>query len=204
MSLVLIEAPEVEPVLLEDVKGHLAVDSNDFDSLLHSYIVAVRQHLDGATGILRRAIVRQTWELRLRAFPDVLELPLPPLQSITSISFVDTNGETQTISPSAYQVGGIGGAQPGCIVPAFGTQWPAARDVPESVKIRFVCGYPGDGGSPEDLRANIPGPLRQAIMELVADLWANRENVSADQSFAVPMPANAKALLAPFRVWSFA
>jgi hypothetical protein len=41
-------------------------------------------------------------------------------------------------------------------------------------------------------------------MELVADMWANRENVSADQSFAVPMPANAQALLAPYRVWAFA
>lgn len=203
MTLVQIEAPEVEPVTLSEAKAHLAIDGDDFDDLVAGYISAARQHLDGATGILRRAIVRQTWELRLRAFPDVLELPLPPLQSVTSISYIGTDGDTQTLSPSAYQVGGIGGAQPGCIVPAFGSQWPATRDVPEAVKIRFVAGYPDNGASPPDLRANIPTPLRQAIMELVADMWANRENVSADQSFAVPMPANAQALLAPYRVWAF-
>lgn len=203
MTLVLVEGPEIEPVTLTSVKDHLAIDTSDFDALLHGYILAVRQHLDGRDGILRRALVRQTWDLKLRAFPDILELPLPPLQSVTSISYVDTNGSTQTLATDGYQVAGVGGSQPGYIVPAFGGSWPATRDMPEAVTVRFVCGYPDDGGSPPDLVANIPEAIRTAIMSMIADLWSNRETVSVDQSFAVPMPTSAKALLTPYRVWAF-
>jgi uncharacterized phiE125 gp8 family phage protein len=194
MTLVLVEAPAAEPVTLEAVKAHLAIDSDDFDDQLAGYIAAVRAHLDGPDGILGRALVTQTWDLKLRCFPAVIELPLPPLQSVTSITYIDANGDTQTLSESAYQVSGIGGSQRGCISPAYGERWPSIRDVPEAVTVRFVAGYGDDG---------VPPAIKQAIMEMVADLWANRETVSSDQTYAVVTPANAKALLAPFKAWRF-
>jgi uncharacterized phiE125 gp8 family phage protein len=194
MTLILVDGPESEPVALYDVKDHLAIDASDFDDLLVGYIASVRAYLDGRDGILGRALVTQTWDLRLPCFPAVIELPLPPLQSVTSISYVDANGDTQTLSPSGYQVSGIGGSQRACIAPAYGTRWPVTRDVPEAITVRFVAGYPDDG---------VPPAIKQAIMEMVADLWANRETVSADQSYAVVMPATAKALLAPYRAWRF-
>jgi uncharacterized phiE125 gp8 family phage protein len=201
--LILIEAPADEPVTLEAVKNHLAVDTSDFDDQLTGYIASVRAYLDGRDGILGRALIAQTWDLKLRCFPAVIELPLPPLQSVMSITYIDANGDTQTLSESAYQVSGIGGSQRGCIAPAYGERWPSSRDVPEGITVRFVAGYPDDGNSPPDLAANVPPAIKQAIMEMVADLWANRETVSAEQTYAVAMPATAKSLLAPFRAWRF-
>jgi uncharacterized phiE125 gp8 family phage protein len=201
--LIQVEAPTVEPVTLEQAKAHLAIDADDFDDLLSGYIASIRAYLDGRDGILGRALIAQTWDYKLPCFPSVIELPLPPLQSVTSITYTDANGDTQTLSPSAYQVSGIGGSQRGCIAPAYGTRWPVTRDMPEAVTVRFVAGYPDDGGSPPDLAANVPPAIKQAIMEMVADLWANRETVSPDQTYAVVMPATAKALLAPFKAWRF-
>jgi uncharacterized phiE125 gp8 family phage protein len=201
--LISVTGPADEPVTLEAVKAHLAVDADDFDDQIAGYIASVRAYLDGRDGILGRAIIAQTWDLKLRCFPAVIELPLPPLQSVTSITYIDANGDTQTLSPSGYQVSGIGGSQRGCIAPAYGERWPSIRDVPEAVTVRFVAGYPDDGGEPPDPAANVPPAIKQAVMEMVADLWANRETVSPDQSYAVVMPANAKALLAPFKAWRF-
>lgn len=204
MTLILVDAPAVEPVTLDQVKVHCAIDASDFDDLLTGYIAAVRAHIDGRDGTLGRALVAQTWDLKLSGFLPRIDLPLPPLQSVTSISYTDTGGNSQALDASAYQVTGIGAAQGAAILPAYGTTWPATRDVPEAVTIRFVAGYPDDGGSPPDLAANVPGAIKTAILEMVADLWANRENVAAEQIYPVPMPANARALLWPYRVWSLA
>lgn len=199
----LISAATSEPVTLVEAKAHCAIDSDDFDSLLTDYIAAVRAHLEKTLG---RALVAQTWELRLPNFPaygDAIELPIPPLQSVESVTYTDTFGDTATLAPAAYQVCGVGGEQPGCIVPAYGLSWPEVRRQPEAVTIRFIAGYQDDGASPPDLAANVPPPIKAAMLAMVADLFQNRETVSTDESYAVPMPAVPKALLAPYKVWKF-
>jgi uncharacterized phiE125 gp8 family phage protein len=198
----LITAPTAEPLTLAEVKAHCAIDSDDFDTILTGCVAGVRAHLEKTLG---RALVTQTWELRLPNFPafgDAIELPRPPLQSVTSVSYVDTFGETATLATAAYQVYGVGGDQPGAIAPAYGLSWPEVRRLPEAVTIRFTAGYPGDGASPEDLAANVPPDIKAAMLAMVADLFANRESVSADQTYSIPIPATAKSLLAPFKVWS--
>jgi uncharacterized phiE125 gp8 family phage protein len=200
MSLFLIEAPEAEPVTLTEAKAHCAIDSTDFDTLLTGYIAAVRAHVEKTTG---RTLVSQTWELRLPGFPcGAIELPRPPLQSVTSVKYTDEAGAVQTLSPSAYQVSGIDGDQPASVAPAFGMRWPGARHTPEAVIVRFVCGYPDDGASPPNPAANVPPQIRQAIIEMIADLFANRETTGTDQAYAIPIPTTARALLQPFKVWS--
>lgn len=190
MDLTLVSAPAEVPVSLAEAKSHLRVLTADEDALITSLVLAATAHLDGRSGILGRALVTQTWELRLDGFPDCLELPLPPLQSVTSIKYLDDTGTETTLDPSAYVV--ESGHYFGRIRPAYGLTWPVPRDESGAVRVRFVAGY---GGA-----AAVPAPVRHAILLLVGHWWINRE-AAGEEQFVHPFAVDALTL--PFRVPAF-
>jgi uncharacterized phiE125 gp8 family phage protein len=68
MSLVLVTAPTAEPVTLAQVKAQLRITVTTYDDLLNALITAVRMHLEGRDGWLGRALLQQTWDLKLDCF----------------------------------------------------------------------------------------------------------------------------------------
>ncbi len=124
----------------------------------------------------RRALITQTWKLVLREFPQYsainrtkVYLPRPPLQSVTSVVYVDDNGSTQTLAGSEYQVNDD--SYPAYIEPAFGKSWPTLRpETAEAVAITYVAGF---GNS----STNIPAQYQNLIFELVAFRFMNRGDV---------------------------
>src|SRR4051812_2411410 len=95
-SPVLVTAPTSEPITRTEVKLHLRVDVDITaeDALIDAHIIAARRLVETHTG---RQLITATWDLFLPGFPDcdVLALPNPPLQSVTSITYYDT-AETPT------------------------------------------------------------------------------------------------------------
>lgn len=73
-----------------------------------------------------------------KAFPDPC-FRLPPLQSVSAITYVDADGTTQTLAADQYTVDAV--SQPARITPAYGVSWPATRAQTNAVKVRFVAGY---------------------------------------------------------------
>src|SRR5262245_51469019 len=142
MALTLVTPVATEPISLAEAKAHCRVDVSDDDLLLSSLITAGREWAETYT---HRAIPPQTWDYKLDGSPcgDVLELPKAPVTSITSISYVDTVGTTQTWSSTFYTTDLPTGpwAGPGRIAPAYGYTWPQARDVMNAFTVRFVAGY---------------------------------------------------------------
>lgn len=184
MNLVLVTAPAKLPVTIDIAKAHARIPEGDTDedALLMGYVRAAVNHYDGRDAYLNRALITQTWDLKLDRFPDrgdaVLEVPLPPLQSVTSISYVDTAGATQTWSSAEYQVDTA--AQPGRIVPAYGYKWPSARHQLNAVTVRFVAGY---GDDPAD----VPEEIRLAIAQLASHWHQERELLAPGTVNRVPM-----------------
>lgn len=179
------------PVTLAEAKANLLYAATDQDLFIQSLIMAATAHIEGRSGVLGRSLVTQTWETRLDRFPGRyggrIELPMPPLQSVDWINYVDEAGIVQTVQPADYQVD----AQHliGRVRPAYGQSWPVARCEEGAVRIQFKAGY----GSP----AAVPEPLKQAIKLLVGHWWLNREAVGqagGPHAFAV------EALIMPFRV----
>lgn len=118
------------------------------DPDLTRLIVAARV---SAERITRRALVTQTWDLFLDAFPGwELGVPKPPLQSVSSISYVDTNGTAQTLASDQYLVDIKG--EPGRITPAYGLTWPSTRAQNNAVTVRFVAGYGAAGAVPDGIK----------------------------------------------------
>jgi uncharacterized phiE125 gp8 family phage protein len=148
MALSLVTGPSVEPVTLAEAKVHLRQDVADEDALITTLITAARQWTETFT---HRALITQTWDLKLDDFPcdnADLELPLAPVASVTSISYVDTTGATQTWSASSYQTDLPTGpqAQRGRIAPAYAQYYPVPRSQLNAVTVRFVAGYGATGG----------------------------------------------------------
>ncbi len=209
MTLTLVTAPAELALTLAEVKAHLRVEdiANDEDALILSLIRAVHEHLDGRDGWLGRALITQTWDLVLDGFPgtrsravgytgigdasNAIRVPLPALQSVTTLKYTDTAGDEQTWDAANYTVDI--NSQPGRIVPVFGVSWPVARSVMNSVTVRFVAGYGNDWNS-------VPAPIKHAMLLLIGHWYEHREEVVVG-TIAQMLPVAVEALLASYRVW---
>lgn len=203
MSLTLVTAAPAYPVTRAEAKAHLRLDTTDDDSLVDGLIAAAVAHVDGRDGLLGRALIEQTWDLKLDRFPGTIQVPLPPLQAVTSITYLDSANVLQTLSTALYQVD-LGGGWPGRIKPAYGESWPATYDVWNAVTVRFRAGYTAGSGSPTDYGANVPQPIKHALLLLIGHWYRHRETVVVDQAVqAVEVPVSVNALLAPYKVHRF-
>jgi len=185
MSLKRTVAPTDLPLTLDEIKDHIRweSDAND-DAVLALYRRSAVDQMDGAAGLLNRAIITQTWELKLDGFPvaafpsptglrkSQIHIPLPPLQSITSVQYIDTDGTTQTLAASKYKV--LNASNPtraALIEEAFGETWPATRHESGSVTVTFVAGY--------GLRNAVPEHIRHLLLFTIGDAYDGRAPISA-------------------------
>lgn len=179
MGLILITAPATEPVTLTEAKAHLRVTGADDDTYITALITMARQYAEVFT---RRALITQTWDLYLDAFPDYdIALPMPDLQSVTSVTYVDTDGVSQVLSSALYQVD-LASIR-GRIAPAYNEEWPDTREETYgAVKVRFVCGYGAASAVPETIKG--------AMKLLIGHWFENRMEATAETIKQIPMGAN--------------
>lgn len=151
MALHLVTAPTFEPVSRAEAKLHLRVDTTTDNPLIDGLILAALQHAEAFT---MRAFPARTYDLKLDAFPcrsvhDAfysIWLPKPPALSVTSVTYLDTDGVSQTWDSGDYVTDLPSGpvAGPGRIYPAYGESYPSTRDIGNAVTVRFVAGYGGN------------------------------------------------------------
>lgn len=199
-------APAGEPVTLAEAKAWLRVDNTDEDVLIHALIEAARGYVETFT---RRALLTQTWALKLDAFPAdarwhdgkyrqskggfivgrEIVLPKPPLQSVASITYVDTAGVTQTFATSNYHVDTA--AQPGRVIIDDDADWPDTDVRPNAVTVTYVAGY----GTP----SSVPQGLRVALRYLLSHWFENRRHINIG-NIVNAIPDTADALLWQHRI----
>ncbi len=178
-------APASEPVLLAEAKAQCRVDGSTDDTLITGLIKVAR--LD-AEGFLNRAIITQTWDLYLDAWPGktFIEIPLPPLQSVTSIKYTDKNGVEATMAAGDYIVDTV--SEPGRVYLKWDKSWPSVDlQVVNGIVVRFVAGY--------GLAASVPETIKQAILLQIGHYYENREDVLVSNFQQQPLIGGAEALL---------
>jgi uncharacterized phiE125 gp8 family phage protein len=162
----LITAASNEPVAIGEAKTQTRLAHCADDKFLGALITAARKKVEEQSS---RQLVTATWELQLDRFPcedgGIIYLEKPPIQSVSSIKYIDPDGDEQTLDASAYQVDAV--SEPGRVKPAYGQSWPSIRCEMNAVKVRFVAGY----GAP----SAVSGLAKQAILMLVAHYSENRE-----------------------------
>ena len=180
-------APVAEPVTTAEAKLHLRVDHGDEDAYIDTLVATARQHIELVT---RRAMVDTTFTLKMDAFPTEIRPPRSPLSSVSSITYVDTDGDTQTLSASVYSVDTD--TEPGRISLAFNQSWPDIREQNNAVVVTFVAGY----GS---AATNVPAALRETVKLLTAHYYEFRQPVIAGTT-AVKIPLHIESLIWIHRV----
>lgn len=197
MTPVLLVPPVSEPVSLDETKAWLRLDTSDEDAVVSSLIVAARCAIEAAT---RRLLVTQTWRLSLdgwgaRSVASPLHalaqldarttaIPLAPVASLAAIRVYDAAGAPQTLPSAAYQVLGA----PDNARLLFLASPPTPGRSAAGIEIDVVAGF----GAPAD----VPPPLRQAMLMLVATWFENRgDDTAAGQR---GLPPSVASLIAPF------
>lgn len=175
MPLQLTLPPATEPVTLQQAKTWLKVETDDEDTLIASLIPAARARAEWHTG---RAFITQGWTLWLDSASAGIEIPLPPLRAVTSVTLYRADGGEDVLDTGDYSVD-----VPGSRL-VFRAA-PANLRAVGGIAVAFTCGY---GGA-----AEVPAPIVSAILLLLAALYEHRGDDAA------PSPDSALALLAPYR-----
>lgn len=163
LRLKLVTAPSVEPVTLAEAKAHCRIDEDTDNAVVTALIAAARALAETYT---RKAFTTQTWQLFLDAFPacNEIELPRPPLASVTHIKAYSDADAATTFSAANYFVDTA--STPGRIVLRDGASWPDAARVANAVEIQFVAGQ-------SDVSLISPA-IKNGILQLANWLYEHR------------------------------
>jgi len=167
MPLELITPPTIEPVTYQQVLDHLRINPYDsaIDEASIEYIeTLIRAVRDYTESFLDRALITQTWKYYLDGWPDTnyIEIPKPPLQSITSITAMTEDAVPSSLDPVYYLVDTV--SSRGRLMLAEDESWPTEALYPlNPIRIVFVCGY---GSTASD----VPKQIVQAILQQMPSL----------------------------------
>jgi uncharacterized phiE125 gp8 family phage protein len=206
-ALRVITPPASEPVPTDLARKHCRIDADYDDDLVAMYVTSARLW---AESWLNRALFTQrlqfaiTWAPPPTATPLVpqslivfplnwpplvkrpIELPRAPTISVEQITWGPLSNMT-VADPDDYELNL--NVEPGYV--AVKPQL-LPRIPQQSMLIDYTSGYHADDP------AAVPAPIRHGILILTAFLYEQRGDVTAE------MPAAAKALMWPYRLWKFA
>jgi len=160
----IVTAPAAEPLTLAEAKAHLRVDHSDDDALIQAQIIAARQMVESFT---RQRLITQTLRFTYDWFPARLEIPVWPVQSVSSVKYDDAEGNEQTLAASRYT---LVKHRPRVLTPAYSDVWPSTRLHWGAVRVDVVCGYGAAGSA-------VPGDIMAALKLVLASLYEQREGV---------------------------
>ena len=184
MSLTLVTAATIEPLTLAQAKEQLRLETDCDDALLMRYITAARKWVEGQT---KRAITAQTWDQAIdyhwpwKFGGRRIDLALNPVASVTTVTYIDDAGASQTLASSQYIV--LEREHGSFIAPAYDAVWPSVRHIPGAITVRFICGSDTE----------VPEELQQAIAIYAAYMYDNRGESDVD------VPSNIETLISPYR-----
>jgi uncharacterized phiE125 gp8 family phage protein len=196
MPLELIISPSIEPVTYQQVIVQLKMNPYDEDidevsiAEIDRLIAAVRWDTEH---FLNRALITQTWKYYLDEWPSTkyIQIPKPPLQSITSVTVLTADAVSATLDPIYYLTDTV--SNRGRLILAEDESWPTEELYPMNpIQIEFVCGY-------GDLAENIPPKIIQAMLIQIADLYLNPETIIIGQT--IQKLDTVERLLYRHKVW---
>jgi len=145
-----VEAIKIRPEM------HVAGTASDLiiADHLQSAIEAYEEYTDNI-------LCRSTLDLYLDEFPDEIETP-GPLYDVTSISYLDSSGATQTLAETVYVFDGSI-ALAGRIAPKNGQSWPSTLQQINAVTIRAEIGYAN--------AASVPQRIKDGLLAKVQEIY---------------------------------
>lgn len=195
-GLTVVTPPAVKPVSVSEAKEWVKIESSvtEDDSLISGLIGSATNMAEAYLG---RALITRTYDMTLDCFPPsyygVIYLPKNPVQSVTSVTYIDNNGASQAWGSSNYTLDNS--SAEARLYAAYNISYPNIRNVRNAVTVRYVAGY-GDNAS------DVPDNIKDAIKVMIAEMYNNRqETVYGVATSRVSMTA--EYLLSPYRLMGF-
>lgn len=160
-SAVTVAATELVTIAEARQQARSDIDT-DLDAELTRLITVARNHVEAYCGI---RIGAQTIVAKCDSFDDLARLPDAPAASITSITYVDPDGVTQTLSTDVYEL--RADDLEASVVLKFNQSWPSIQ--PGSrITVTAVVGY-----------TTAPPAVHQAMLVRIADFFSGHEAVTS-------------------------
>lgn len=162
--------PVAFPVTLAECKADLRVQYTADDTLINSLIAAATDYMDVPNGVIGKALIDQTWTLSVPRADgrERIELPVTPVQSITSITYYDADNVQQTLAASDFYL--YGDEDKAWIEAKPNINWPTAYDRLDAITVTFVAGFGADSTA-------VPSSIRRAMRLLIAHWYEHRTAV---------------------------
>ena len=176
------------PITVAEVKEFARIDGNEEDDFLLSIIQSITKLTET---YLSRSLITQTIKLIMDEWNlNEIELPMPPLISVTNIVTVDESDVETVYSSDNYYV--ITESIPGRIVIKNGCTSPTNTErYYGGYKITYQAGY----GTAE----NVPKQIRLAMLQWATMIYEKRSMTDNDMKQNEP-PPEVKKILQPYRV----
>jgi len=172
----------------DDIRDHLRIDHDTEDGYLRNLRESATVE---AENFLRRSLLAQTWKWTVDKFPTWwFNLPRNPVTAVSSITYVDSDGATQSLSSSLYRL--VTNGTPARLEPAWGETWPTIRPVTDAVTITFTAGYGAAASA-------VPMSIRQAVL-LIIEQHYDAYRGAGDQRRMQQRQMAIERLLNPYRV----
>ena len=184
MPAILITPPAAEPILLAEAKAHLRVVHAEEDQLISTLINSARRIVEARSGLL---LIDQVWTSFLDDWPDsgVIELPLSPVSSIASVATYGEDDIAAAVDPAHYYADTA--SRPPRLLLRGSRVWARPGRIANGIAITVTAGF-------GPAAADVPQPLRQAILILIAHWFEHRGTENPP-----PLPLTLDALIRPWR-----
>jgi len=176
--------PSIDPVTVDELKLFCRIDGTEEDELLANFITAATLMTERHLG---RALIQQSITLLMDFWPgEIIDLPRPPLISITSVATLDEDDTATAYSSSNYYT--ITQSIPGKLVLKQSVTWPSNTSRSYcGFKIIYKAGY-GIGST------QVPQPIREGIKVWASEMYEGR-TIDEDKP-----PPRVLPLLSSYRV----
>lgn len=175
--------PAVEPFTTDEMRKHLRVHHREEDVKIGRLITQARVVAEKLQG---RSLITQTLSAAWSRFPTAdehggrLVLPRPPCASVTSITYIDPDGNAQGWDAAKWQL--VTNDLGAWLCPVADEVYPSTKaGVAEAVTVLYVAGYGAAA-------TNVPEPTRGGIEQLVDHAFRNR-GIVASKLDEIPMTA---------------
>ena len=162
--------PSSEAISLDDAKAQLRVTHDAEDCFIDGLIADVREEFEGLTG---HSVMSRTWELTLDCFPAesslTIKLPMPPIISVESVKYLDTDGALQTLATSVYKLVRESNTSAWLELKS-GQSWPAIIPAGDAVVVSFTAGYA--------TASDVPRVIKRWMKMVITDWFRNRESIT--------------------------
>ena len=195
----LVTPPAEDPVSLDELKAWLKITGNAQDDILTNIIKAVTKSAELFT---KREFIEKEFKTYRNCFCTFIELRRTPVQSISSVKYINSADVLTTVAPSTYYFTTTDGSEFSNLTPNPSQSWPADILLSrlQAVEIVFTAGWP----TAAIFKENWPD-LYQALLAHMAYVFVNRGDCSiADGCSCANAPGEAMMVYELYRIIDFA